>query len=151
FFIVFRDGFLMHPSMNSELLRVPASIGDGREAMSLSIAKSATIGKGQSFAVASSSFEKPPEVYIGKLEPDAQLPQVTHINDAIKPAWGKAESIEWTNDGFRIQGWLMLPAHYDPAKKYPLVVMVHGGPSSAVVPRWPGAGFGGAPLSAMDY
>jgi dipeptidyl aminopeptidase/acylaminoacyl peptidase len=127
------------------LLTTPAGISDGREAMSLSIAKNGT------FAVASSSFDKAPEVYVGELKPDTQLTQVTHVNDALKPAWGKAQSIEWTNDGFRIQGWLMLPAHYDPAKKYPLVVMVHGGPSSAVVPRWPGAGFGGAPLSAMDY
>jgi len=127
------------------LLATPAGISDGREAMSLSIAKNGT------FAVASSSFEKPPEIYVGKLEPDAQLTQVTHENDAIKPAWGKSESIEWSNDGFHIQGWLMLPAHFDPAKKYPLIVMVHGGPSSAVLPRWPGAGFGGAPMSALDY
>jgi dipeptidyl aminopeptidase/acylaminoacyl peptidase len=127
------------------LLATPAGISDGREAMSLSIAKNGT------FAVASSSFEKPPEIYVGELKPDAQLTQVTHVNDAIKPAWGKSESIEWTNDGFHIQGWLMLPAHFDPAKKYPLIVMVHGGPSSAVLPRWPGAGFGGAPMSAMDY
>jgi dipeptidyl aminopeptidase/acylaminoacyl peptidase len=127
------------------LLQVPAGISDGRESMSLSIAKDGE------FAVASSSFEKPPEVYVGELKPDAHLTQITHVNDAIKPAWGKSESIEWTNDGFHIQGWLMLPAHYDPAKKYPLIVMVHGGPSSAVLPRWPGAGFGGAPISAMDY
>ena len=127
------------------LVEVPAGISDGREAMSLSIAKDG------SFAVASSSFEKPPEVYVGKLEPGTHLTQVTHVNDAIKPAWGKSESIEWTNEGFHIQGWLMLPAHYDPAKKYPLIVMVHGGPSSSVLPRWPGAGFGGAPISAMDY
>src|SRR6201997_5397133 len=127
------------------LLATPAAISDGREAMSLSIAKDGT------FAVTSSSFEKPPEVYVGELKPEAKLTQVTHINEVIKPAWGKAESIEWTNDGFRIQGWLMLPAQYDPAKKYPLVVMVHGGPSRAGLPRWPNAGFGGAPLSAMDY
>jgi dipeptidyl aminopeptidase/acylaminoacyl peptidase len=127
------------------LVEVPAGISDGREAMSLSIAKNG------SFAVASSSFEKPPEIYVGKLEPGAPLTQVTHVNGAIKPAWGKSESIEWTNEGFHIQGWLMLPAHYDPAKKYPLIVMVHGGPSSSVLPRWPYAGFGGAPLSAMDY
>jgi dipeptidyl aminopeptidase/acylaminoacyl peptidase len=127
------------------LLATPSGIGDGREAMSLSIAKDG------SFAVASSSFEKPPEIYVGKLEPGAQLTQMTHVNDTIQPAWGKSESIEWTNEGFHIQGWLMLPAHYDPAKKYPLIVMVHGGPSSAVLPRWPGAGFGGAPMSAMDY
>jgi dipeptidyl aminopeptidase/acylaminoacyl peptidase len=127
------------------LLDVPAGISDGRESMSLSIAKNGE------FAVASSSFEKPPEVYIGELKPDSQLTQVSHVNDALKPAWGKVESVKWTNDGFHIQGWLMLPAHFDAAKKYPLIVMVHGGPSSAVLPRWPGAGFGGAPLSAMDY
>ena len=127
------------------LLEVPASIGDGRAAMSLSIANNG------SFAVASSTFEKPPEVYLGALTPGSKLTQVTHANDALQPAWGKSESVEWTNDGFHIQGWLMLPKHYDPAKKYPLIVMVHGGPSSAVLPRWPNAGFGGAPMSAMDY
>ena len=135
------------PALTDEktLLEVPAGISDGRESMSLSIAKDGA------FAVASSSFEKPPEIYTGELKPGSQLTQVSHVNDALKPAWGKSESIEWTNEGFHIQGWLMLPAHYDPAKKYPLIVMVHGGPSSAVLPRWPGAGFGGAPLSAMDY
>ena len=127
------------------LLDVPAGISDGRESMSLSIARNGE------FAVATSSFEKPPEVYVGELKPGSQLTQVSHVNDALKPAWGKVESVEWTNDGFHIQGWLMLPAHYDSAKKYPLIVMVHGGPSAAVLPRWPGAGFGGAPLSAMDY
>jgi dipeptidyl aminopeptidase/acylaminoacyl peptidase len=135
------------PALTDEktLLDVPAGISDGRESMSLSIAKNGE------FAVASSSFEKPPEVYVGELKPGSQLTQVSRVNDALKPAWGKVESVQWTNDGFHIQGWLMLPAHYDPAKKYPLVVMVHGGPSAAVLPRWPGAGFGGAPLSAMDY
>jgi dipeptidyl aminopeptidase/acylaminoacyl peptidase len=145
FLTVPNHGFLMHPALNFEAFRIPAGISDGRESMSLSIA-----GDG-SFAVVSSSFEKPPEVYVGELKPGVTLTQVTHVNDAIKPAWGKSESIEWTNDGFHIQGWLMLPAHYDPAKTYPLIVMVHGGPSAAVLPRWPGAGFGGAPLSAMDY
>ncbi len=59
--------------------------------------------------------------------------------------------MEWDNEGFHVQGWLLLPAHYDPAKKYPLIVYVHGGPSSAVVPRWPGAGYGAVPFSALDY
>jgi acylaminoacyl-peptidase len=127
------------------LLETPASIGDGRLELSLSIAKNKT------FAVSSSSFAKAPEVYLGELTPGGKLAQVTHMNDALEPAWGKAQSIEWTNDGFHIQGWLLEPRHYDPAKKYPLVVMVHGGPSSAVLPRWPGAGFGGAPISALDY
>ncbi len=127
------------------LVETPASMSDGRLELSLSIARNKT------FAVASSSFAQAPEVYLGELAPGGKLTQVTHINSALTPAWGKAESIEWTNDGFHIQGWLMQPSHYDPARKYPLVVMVHGGPSSAVLPRWPGAGFGGAPISALDY
>ena len=57
------------------------------------------------------------------------LKQITHYNDDLKPSWGKAESVEWKNDGFDVQGWLLYPADYDPAKKYPLIVKVHGGPS----------------------
>ncbi len=36
----------------------------------------------------------------------------------------------------------MLPKDYDPSKKYPLIVEVHGGPSSAVVGHWGGGGGG---------
>jgi dipeptidyl aminopeptidase/acylaminoacyl peptidase len=32
-----------------------------------------------------------------------------------------------------------------------MIVMVHGGPSSAVLPRWPGVGYGGVPFSALGY
>jgi dipeptidyl aminopeptidase/acylaminoacyl peptidase len=127
------------------LVQTPASMGDGRLELSLSMAGNNT------FAVASSSFEKAPEVYLGQLTPGGKLTQVTHVNDALQPTWGKAESLEWTSDGFRVQGWLLQPRHYDPAKTYPLVVMVHGGPSSAVLPRWPSANFGAPPMSALDY
>ncbi len=70
---------------------------------------------------------------MGQLGGDRRDP-VTHYNDALKPMWGKPESIHWTSDRFAMQGWLLYPAHYDPGKKYPLIVSVHGGPSSAVSP-----------------
>ena len=89
-----------------------------------------------------------PEVWAG---PPTNMKQITHLNDGMKPAWGKTESVEWTNDGFKVQGWLLYPANYDPSKKYPLIVSVHGGPSSAVTPRWPGVGYGGVPFSALGY
>ena len=72
---------------------------------------------------------------------------VTAINAALKPAWGKAESVEWNNEGRHVQGWLLYPAGYDPAKSYPMIVDIHGGPSAAVLPRWPSVGFGGVPFS----
>jgi dipeptidyl aminopeptidase/acylaminoacyl peptidase len=120
----------------------PESIGAGGLVMSVSMSKEHTI------ALIRSSFAMAPEVWAG---PPKAMKQITHLNDGLKPAWGKTESIEWTNDGSKVQGWLLYPANYDPTKKYPLIVSVHGGPSSAVTPRWPGVGYGGVPFSALGY
>ena len=120
----------------------PESIGAGGQVMSVSISDKQTI------ALIRSSFEKAPEVWAG---PDNDMKQITHLNDGLTPAWGKTENVEWSNDGFKVQGWLLYPANYDPAKKYPLIVSVHGGPSSAVTTRWPGVGYGGVPFSALGY
>ena len=76
---------------------------------------------------------------------------MTHYNDDLKPLWGKSESINWTSDTFPVQGWLLYPAHYDPGRKYPLIVSVHGGPSSEVQPRWPDLGYNPIAFSALDY
>ncbi len=111
--------------------------------MSISIAP-----KSRKIAMIRQSFDHAPEVWAG---PSDDLKQITHLNDALKPAWGKTESIDYTNEGFHIQGWLLYPANYDPAKKYPLIVSVHGGPSSAISPRWPGVGYGSVPFSALGY
>jgi dipeptidyl aminopeptidase/acylaminoacyl peptidase len=109
---------------------------------------SVSVSKERAITLIRSSFEKAPEVWAGPLD---GMKQITHLNEGMKPAWGKTENIEWTNDGFKVQGWLLYPANYDPAKKYPLLVSVHGGPSSAVTPRWPGVGYGGVPFSALGY
>jgi len=99
----------------------------------------------QTVAFIRSSFSEAPEVWAGNL---GDVKQITHLNDGVKPVWGKDESIEWSNDGYSVQGWLLYPANYDPAKKYPLIVSVHGGPSAAVGSSW---GAGGALYSAMGY
>lgn len=123
-------------------LTLPESIGAGGLVMSVSISNNRQI------ALIRSSYEHAPEVWAG---PISNLKQITHLNDRLKPLWGKTENIEWTNEGFHVQGWLLYPSNYDPSKKYPLLVAVHGGPSSAVTPRWPGLGYGGVPFSALGY
>src|SRR6185437_10000893 len=95
-----------------------------------------------------SSFDHPPEVYAGPLN---HLQQITHLNDAIHPAWGRAESIDYTSDGRHIQGWVIYPTNYDPARKYPLIVSVHGGPSNAATPHFPSASFNAVPFAALGY
>ncbi len=111
---------------------IPASISDGRLELSLSVAANRTV------AYTKSSFASAPEVYVGPLGGPAQA--ITHYNDALKPTWGKAESIHWTSGSFPVQGWLLYPAHYDPSRKYPLIVSVHGGPSAAVLAALAGSG-----------
>ena len=42
---------------------------------------------------------------------------------------GAVEEITWkSGDGLAVQGWLVKPPDFDPAKKYPLVLQIHGGP-----------------------
>ena len=130
---------------DSELFTLPAGIGDGSAAMALSLSDDLS-----RVAFVQSAFDAAPEVHAGLLGRSAP-PAVTRINAESRPAWGKAESIEWESEGRRVQGWLIYPAGYDPGKSYPMVVNIHGGPASAVMPRWPDVGYGGVPFAALGY
>ena len=118
-------------------------------------AKSISAGAGRlvsssrngAYAFSASSFDNPPEIFLSH-GPKQPLRQLTHLNDGLKPVWGKSESVEWDSQGFHVQGWLLYPANYDPGKQYPLLVDVHGGPSASITSRWGG----GEPLfSALGY
>src|SRR6267154_2618393 len=96
------------------------------------------------------SFSHAPEVVL--ITPDAPTPTlVTSRNASLKPAWGEAKSIAWKNDGHEVQGWLLYPRDFDPAKKYPLVVYVHGGPSHITLSHWPGTHDFSSGLAGMGY
>jgi acylaminoacyl-peptidase len=51
---------------------------------------------------------------------------------------GKVEEIWSTTpvDGRRVQSWLIRPPGFDPAKKYPLILEIHGGPHTNYGPRF---------------
>ncbi len=59
-----------------------------------------------------------------------QLTRRTDLNPAVAGlALGAVEEVSWRSfDGLAIHGFLVKPPGFDPAKKYPLVVEVHGGP-----------------------
>ncbi|HSB36212.1 MAG TPA: prolyl oligopeptidase family serine peptidase, partial [Thermoanaerobaculia bacterium] len=81
-----------------------------------------------------SSFRKAPEVRAG---PIGAWKPVTSSNAGVKPFWGEARSLHWDSGGRRVQGWLLYPLAFDPARRYPMVVVVHGGPSGAADAEWP--------------
>jgi dipeptidyl aminopeptidase/acylaminoacyl peptidase len=103
---------------------------------------------GKSSVVIRHSWQKPPEIWSGAT---GDWKAVTSENAARKPLWGEAKSLHWTTDGFRVQGWLLYPSHFDATKKYPMVVAVHGGPASSVKPAWPRPGFNPTLLSQQGY
>src|SRR5215471_4460150 len=82
---------------------------------------------GKTSAVIRQSFAQPPEIWAGAI---GSWKKITSRNAGLQPAWGEARSLHWQNDGFNLQGWLLYPRNFDPAKKYPMVVQVHGGPGS---------------------
>ncbi len=69
------------------------------------------------------------------LEKTASAPkQLTHINDELfsKLKLSEPEEIWYTSfDGKRIQTWVQKPPDFDPNKKYPLILNIHGGPHAA--------------------
>jgi dipeptidyl aminopeptidase/acylaminoacyl peptidase len=104
---------------------------------------------GKTIAGVFESFAHAPEVVL--LTAAAAPAPVTSTNVNLKPAWGEAKSIAWKNDGHEVQGWLLYPRDFDPAKKYPLVVNVHGGPAWIAQSHWPGVHDFSAGLAGMGY
>jgi dipeptidyl aminopeptidase/acylaminoacyl peptidase len=50
---------------------------------------------------------------------------------------GSMELVHWkSKDGASIEGVLHKPAAYDPGKKYPLLLVIHGGPTGVSRPVW---------------
>jgi dipeptidyl aminopeptidase/acylaminoacyl peptidase len=88
--------------------------------------------KGTIAAASADDFEHAPVLLGGRLN---ALKQITHDNDQVAPQVA-ARSVNWTHDGFQVQGWLLGPRNVDPKKTYPMIVLVHGGPSSAVGPNF---------------
>jgi dipeptidyl aminopeptidase/acylaminoacyl peptidase len=112
------------------------------------------------FVFQMSSFNTPPEIFAARPKSPssssqnvAGLTQLSHFNDGLKPSWGDSVSLSWSKENFNIQGWLLLPAHYDPTKKYPLLVEVHGGPASSVLSSWNGGagGISATTFSSLGY
>jgi dipeptidyl aminopeptidase/acylaminoacyl peptidase len=71
---------------------------------------------------------------------DAYEPQhITHLNDTLLAQLDlpQMESFWFTaKDGAKLEGFLIRPPGFDPAKKYPLKFLIHGGPQGAWGDDW---------------
>jgi dipeptidyl aminopeptidase/acylaminoacyl peptidase len=65
------------------------------------------------------------------VEGESGLAELTRVNDDILTgvALGQVEEIWYKSvDDFDIQGWVITPPDFDPNKKYPMMLAIHGGP-----------------------
>ena len=99
-------------------------------------------------AVIRDSFSNPPEIWAG---PIGQWTQLTHVNREMHSYWGESKSQHWMSENYRVQGWLIYPRDFDPARRYPLVVAVHGGPAGMLTSHWPSTWNYETMLAAAGY
>jgi dipeptidyl aminopeptidase/acylaminoacyl peptidase len=80
----------------------------------------------------------PAEVY--RLPADGGAPMaVTHVNDAVLAPFAllPGESVRYQGAADKpVQAWIVKPAGFDPARKYPLLVLIHGGPQGVWGDAW---------------
>jgi dipeptidyl aminopeptidase/acylaminoacyl peptidase len=93
---------------------------------------------GKAFVFASSSMASPTEIYTSNAD-GTGLEALTSVNSQLmtRANLKPAEEIEWTGAlGKKIHGYIVKPTNFDASKKYPLVVLIHGGPQSAWNDNW---------------
>jgi len=93
-----------------------------------------------------STAARPTEIYVARLDGvvpagaagDPATPLTRENEEALRQfGLRDAEEMTWAGaGGTQIQGWLVRPPSFDPAKKYPLLVLIHGGPQSAWNDNW---------------
>ncbi|MEZ4587068.1 MAG: S9 family peptidase [Gemmatimonadales bacterium] len=82
------------------------------------------------FAFTATAPDHPADVAVAG--PTGAATRLTRLNDdlfGMKPL-GSVEEIWYTSgfDGRNVQGWIAKPPGFDPSRKYPLVLEIHGGP-----------------------
>ena len=87
---------------------------------------------GQAAATISTPYRPGYLVTFNLLKPEAAKELVDVNADVLAEVkLGEIEELKFNApDGLGLQGWLIKPAEFDPAKKYPMLLYIHGGPWS---------------------
>lgn len=84
------------------------------------------------FAIPSGSPDRPTELAVGHYPTRMAITQLTSLNKMFLQSKKLGETTEfWVDssvDNFEVQGWILTPPDFDPNKKYPMILEIHGGP-----------------------
>ena len=125
--------FLIPKGTKQEIIALPANGSRPREIFEGGQIENAKLNHDRSML----GFEmdnslEPPEAYVSRTD-DIRPVKVSDLNEGLPiQGLGKTDAISWNStDGWKIEGLLTYPAGYQPGKKYPLLLMIHGGPTGA--------------------
>ncbi len=90
------------------------------------------VGRTGAIAFVASTATRPPELYFMS-SPEAKPRRLTDVNAAAtRHALGRTETVSWAGpNGFTEDGVVVYPPDFSADRKYPLVLLIHGGPQSA--------------------
>lgn len=93
---------------------------------------------GKTLVFAASSMTSPTEIMRSNADGSGVTALTTVNTDGMKPfSLRTAEEMTWKGAlNQNIHGFLLKPANFDAAKKYPLIVLIHGGPQGAWNDNW---------------
>jgi acylaminoacyl-peptidase len=92
-----------------------------------------TVARNGRFAYMQTTPAAPPALATGSDARDISTLTALSANLLGQRNLGGVEEIDFDSsaDGRKIQGWIVKPPHFDAAKKYPLLLEIHGGPFAA--------------------
>ena len=73
---------------------------------------------------------EPGDIWTARLK-DGALASLTDVNEDLlsRVDLGEVEEFRYPSvGGYQVQGWIVKPPNFDPSRKYPLILQIHGGP-----------------------
>lgn len=116
--------------------KVPVTGGPQQKVAGNIFASNLAVAPDNTFVFVSSTLSGPAEIFRGNA---GSVIALTHVNNELmaQAKLRPAEETEWTGAlGKKIHGFVVKPVDFDPNKKYPLIVIIHGGPQSAFNNNW---------------
>jgi dipeptidyl aminopeptidase/acylaminoacyl peptidase len=123
--------FLLEDHGTHRLASVPVEGGTvNRNVVAANVVTEFDAGPGGSIAFLSERTDRPSELFVWNSESGSK--QLTNLNAKLLESiyLGKVERIQFNNrEGIPIEGFLTYPPDFISAKKYPLILRIHGGPN----------------------
>jgi acylaminoacyl-peptidase len=120
---------LYFTALDGQVRKVTGNVGSTSSAYGGG--SSFSLAKNGAFAVTQTRPDLPGDIAVGERD-GSEAKTVTAVNEGLLSGrkLGQVEEIwyESSKDHRRVEGWILKPPDFDPAKKYPLILEIHGGP-----------------------